>query len=243
MKVVRVYEPYYRYLTLTTSISPSHPLLPFAHLSTSSSLAATILLSPTAYLGLGFIQLKGFIPAYDDSVVGLLFLICLIYTAFRDMRHVRPVPCPSLPNGCSPFFISQAVPPYKVEFFPPQSTYRSIPVLIEMVLGRFCLTILATPSWTHSLPPSVIIFIFERSMQSTTGTGLRLISFGMCLSFVLRMVLNLRLDGGGARVLSQLKIVETMMHRIQYDLYPDDPDKAVLPHECFDMMGGSDMGG
>jgi hypothetical protein len=53
----------------------------------------------------------------------------------------------------------------------------------------------------------------------------------------------LPLDGGGARVLSQLQILETAMHRIQYDHYPDDPDAVVLPCECFDMMGGSDMGG
>jgi hypothetical protein len=45
------------------------------------------------------------------------------------------------------------------------------------------------------------------------------------------------------RVVSQLRIMETAIHRMKYDLYPDDPDKILLPYECFDMMGGSDMGG
>lgn len=33
------------------------------------------------------------------------------------------------------------------------------------------------------------------------------------------------------------------MHRIQFDLHPDDPDKIVLPCECCDMMAGCDTGG
>jgi hypothetical protein len=30
--------------------------------------------------------------------------------------------------------------------------------------------------------------------------------------------------------------------RLQHDLYPNDPDKVLLPCECFDLMGGSDTG-
>jgi hypothetical protein len=33
------------------------------------------------------------------------------------------------------------------------------------------------------------------------------------------------------------------MHRVQFDLYPDDPDKPVLPCDYFDMIAGIDMGG
>jgi hypothetical protein len=49
-------------------------------------------------------------------------------------------------------------------------------------------------------------------------------------------------DGGGARSLSQLKIMHNTIVRLQHDLYPDVPDKIVLPCECFDLMGGSDTG-
>ncbi|KAG8771761.1 hypothetical protein FRC16_005848, partial [Serendipita sp. 398] len=33
------------------------------------------------------------------------------------------------------------------------------------------------------------------------------------------------------------------MYRIQYDEYPDDPDKVILPCDYFDLCGGSDAGG
>jgi hypothetical protein len=33
------------------------------------------------------------------------------------------------------------------------------------------------------------------------------------------------------------------MHGIQCGLYPDDPDKPVLPCDYFDMVAGTDMGG
>lgn len=50
-------------------------------------------------------------------------------------------------------------------------------------------------------------------------------------------------DGGGARALSQVKIMENIMHRIQCDMNPDDPNTEIQPHRCFDLIGGSDTGG
>ena len=35
----------------------------------------------------------------------------------------------------------------------------------------------------------------------------------------------------------------TIMHRIRSDKYPNEPEKVMLPHEHFDMMGGSGTGG
>ncbi|PVG01503.1 FabD/lysophospholipase-like protein [Serendipita vermifera] len=49
--------------------------------------------------------------------------------------------------------------------------------------------------------------------------------------------------GGGARSFSQLEILKNVMHRVQYELYPNDPDKVVLPCDYFDMIGGTDTGG
>jgi hypothetical protein len=78
----------------------------------------------------------------------------------------------------------------------------------------------------------------------------------MCLEMVLDLLALVRLptrsmgyqpnsgstDGGGARSLSQLRIIHDTIIRLQGDLYPGDPDKVVLPCECFDLMGGSDTG-
>ncbi|KAG8817631.1 hypothetical protein FRC17_011139, partial [Serendipita sp. 399] len=50
-------------------------------------------------------------------------------------------------------------------------------------------------------------------------------------------------NGGGSRCASQLKILDTIMYRIQYDEYPNDPDKVILPCDYFDLCGGSDAGG
>lgn len=50
-------------------------------------------------------------------------------------------------------------------------------------------------------------------------------------------------DSGGIRGLSQLKVIENLIYRLEYDYNPDDSDKEILPCECFDMMGGSDTGG
>jgi hypothetical protein len=75
------------------------------------------------------------------------------------------------------------------------------------------------------------------------GDGLRLVSFG---EFRLDQcdpgLTAASTDGGGARSLSQLKIMDNTILRLQNDLYPDDPDKVLLPCECFDLMGGSDTG-
>jgi hypothetical protein len=79
-------------------------------------------------------------------------------------------------------------------------------------------------------------------MDNTSGTGLRLISFGMIPS-QLKVEADLKLpDGGGARSLSQLKIMNNTITCLQFDLYPNDPDKVLLPYKCFDLMGGSDTG-
>ncbi|PVF94463.1 TPR-like protein [Serendipita vermifera] len=64
-------------------------------------------------------------------------------------------------------------------------------------------------------------------MSITTTNGLRIVSF----------------DGSGIRGISQLEVFRNIMHRIQRDTYPEDPDKIVLPCEYFDLMGGSDTGG
>ncbi|KAG8804310.1 hypothetical protein FRB91_003936 [Serendipita sp. 411] len=64
-------------------------------------------------------------------------------------------------------------------------------------------------------------------MLQREGKALRLLSF----------------DGGGSRCASQLKILDSIMCRIQYDEYPDDPDKVILPCDYFDLCGGSDAGG
>jgi hypothetical protein len=57
-------------------------------------------------------------------------------------------------------------------------------------------------------------------------------------------------DGGGARSLSQLTIMRSIMHRIKFEKESDgsepndldDPDNE-LPCESFGVMGGSDTGG
>lgn len=54
---------------------------------------------------------------------------------------------------------------------------------------------------------------------------------------------NVFSDAGGIRALSQLKVMENIIHRIQYDRLPNEPDNEVLPCECFDAMAGSDTGG
>ncbi|PVG02910.1 hypothetical protein CPB86DRAFT_859145 [Serendipita vermifera] len=56
------------------------------------------------------------------------------------------------------------------------------------------------------------------------------------------IVLN-NIDGGGPRSLSQLEILRSVMHKVQCDSYPNEPDKVILPCEYFHMMGGSDTGG
>ncbi|KAJ7667317.1 acyl transferase/acyl hydrolase/lysophospholipase [Mycena rosella] len=50
----------------------------------------------------------------------------------------------------------------------------------------------------------------------------------------------LSLDGGGARALSQLLILESMMYRAQQSLGRDTP---LSPCEYFELIGGSGMGG
>ena len=74
---------------------------------------------------------------------------------------------------------------------------------------------------------------------------LRIASFGTtpCISGTHYCLLTLQLDGGGKRSFSQLEIMRDIMHRLQCDEYPNDPDKVVLPCERFDLIGGSDIGG
>ncbi|PVF94461.1 TPR-like protein [Serendipita vermifera] len=64
-------------------------------------------------------------------------------------------------------------------------------------------------------------------MSVTATNGLRIISF----------------DSSGLRTISQLEVLRNIMHRIQCDTFPEDPDKTILPCEYFDLMGGSDTGG
>ncbi|PVF91616.1 FabD/lysophospholipase-like protein [Serendipita vermifera] len=64
-------------------------------------------------------------------------------------------------------------------------------------------------------------------MSATSTNGLRILSF----------------DGSGLRSISQLEVFRNVMHRIQCDTYPEEPDRIILPCEYFDLMGGSDTGG
>ncbi|CCA69846.1 hypothetical protein PIIN_03786 [Serendipita indica DSM 11827] len=50
-------------------------------------------------------------------------------------------------------------------------------------------------------------------------------------------------DGGEARCMSQLHILCALMHQIQLEGHPEDPDAVVLPCEVFDLIGGSEAGG
>jgi hypothetical protein len=49
--------------------------------------------------------------------------------------------------------------------------------------------------------------------------------------------------GGGLQSFSQLELLKGIMDRIQFDVYPEDPDKIVLPCDYFDLIGGIDTGG
>jgi hypothetical protein len=50
-------------------------------------------------------------------------------------------------------------------------------------------------------------------------------------------------DGSGTRGLSQLGIMGAIMYRLQCDIYPNNPDKMILPCEHFDLIGGTGTGG
>jgi hypothetical protein len=57
--------------------------------------------------------------------------------------------------------------------------------------------------------------------------------------------------GGGARSISQLIIMQNVMHRVKFenksgDLDAEDSDGSdneILPRDSFEVMGGSDTGG
>ncbi|PVG01551.1 TPR-like protein [Serendipita vermifera] len=49
--------------------------------------------------------------------------------------------------------------------------------------------------------------------------------------------------GGGLQSFSQLELLKGLMDRVQFDMYPEDMDKVVLPCDYFDLIGGSDTGG
>ena len=51
------------------------------------------------------------------------------------------------------------------------------------------------------------------------------------------------IDGGEARAFSQLIIMQSIMHRLKWDKYSNEPNKVMLPCEHFDLMGGSGTGG
>jgi hypothetical protein len=82
-------------------------------------------------------------------------------------------------------------------------------------------------------------------MRQEGESGLRLLSLGEGIDSVNVSYLRLMVgtDGGGVRSISQLEIMRSIMQRIQYDTYPDDPDKKILPCEYFDLIGGSGTGG
>jgi hypothetical protein len=37
--------------------------------------------------------------------------------------------------------------------------------------------------------------------------------------------------------------MQTIMYRLRFETYPDEPDRVMLPCEHFDMIGGSETGG
>jgi hypothetical protein len=82
-------------------------------------------------------------------------------------------------------------------------------------------------------------------MKQKNESSLRLLSLGgsIDLALILYVHSTVDLDGGGVQSISQLEIMRNIMQRIQYDTYPDDPDKTILPCEYFDLIGGSDTGG
>jgi hypothetical protein len=49
--------------------------------------------------------------------------------------------------------------------------------------------------------------------------------------------------GGGARTFSQLRIIGQIMHQLNFERYPNEPNKIILPCDHFDLMGGSGTGG
>lgn len=80
-------------------------------------------------------------------------------------------------------------------------------------------------------------------MTSEPGKGLRLACFGASSTCILYLELTAPSDAGGIQALSQAEMMESLMNRIRKKLYPNNPEKVVLPCEMFDMMGGSDTGG
>jgi hypothetical protein len=76
-------------------------------------------------------------------------------------------------------------------------------------------------------------------------TSLRLASFGTLLKSGSYHPLTWphSIDGGGARSFSQLEVMRTIMHRLKWEKYPNEPDKVMLPSEHFDLIGGSETGG
>ncbi|KIM24256.1 hypothetical protein M408DRAFT_55407, partial [Serendipita vermifera MAFF 305830] len=53
----------------------------------------------------------------------------------------------------------------------------------------------------------------------------------------------LYLDGGGIRGLSQLEIMNHIMHQLTWDEKSNESDELGLPCEHFDLLGGSGAGG
>jgi len=78
--------------------------------------------------------------------------------------------------------------------------------------------------------------------------NLRLVSFGAkprSLSEMAMIATNTvgLIDGGGARSISQLEIMGTIMHRRKCRKYGTESQHVMLPCEHFDLMGGSGTGG
>jgi hypothetical protein len=77
--------------------------------------------------------------------------------------------------------------------------------------------------------------------------GIRIISFGNSYS-IRSLIIPLpnslsETDGSGLRSISQLEVLRNIMHRIQWNTNPEDPEKVILPCDYFDLMGGTDTGG
>jgi hypothetical protein len=79
----------------------------------------------------------------------------------------------------------------------------------------------------------------ELTTQESSNRPLRLLSLGKEILYRTFMNINNHLDGGGIRGISELIILEEIMHRVGRALNVSTP----LPADYFDMICGISTGG